>query len=160
MIDFLNSNSGVTAAIALIATVISLIIAVWSTWLAKKALKATFKPQIWVSLRPERFIGSIDYIDSQRICVENSGGGPAYKIIFGGDLNRTPILNKIDFIKNGIKALPPGGKKLSEKITVGSGGSYHFEGHPPLFITVAYKDSKDNDHNHDFTLDFNEGFSE
>ena len=160
MIDFLNSNSGVTAAIALIATVFSLIIAVQSIRLAKKALKATFKPQIWVSLRPERFIGSIGYIDSQRICVENSGGGPARKIRFGGDLNRTPKLNKIDFIKYGIEALPPTREKLSEKITVRSGGSSHFEGYPPLFITVAYKDSEGNDHNQDFTLDFNERFNE
>ena len=142
MTDFLNSNSGVTAAIALIATVISLIIAGQSIRLAKKALKATFKPQIWVSLRPERFIGSIDYIDSQRICVENLGGGPAYKIRFGGDLNRTPTLNKIDFIKNGIETLPSRGKKESEKITVGSGGSYHFEGHPLFLLLLLIKTQK------------------
>ena len=158
-----NISTIVIAAAAVVTagatTVLALI-----TWryvrLTDSQLKATYKPQIVVSLR-----GSYNRHGKfeQSIYVENSGSGIARKIKFGGDLSRrignsTP-LDRVDFIGNGIDALAPGHVKNDVIVTVKDTGEYlkrylTKEDYPPISITVTYKDVMDDNHSDEFTLDF------
>ena len=164
----LNSNSGLITAIATV-------VLVGITWkyvrftreyvhltqeyvhLTDSLLKATYKPQIFISLRYEEFIGSSgSSLHWQRIYVKNIGVGPARKVKFGGDISvrigECPPLKEISFIKNGIDALALGQEK-NERAPIEFEPA---EAYPPVLITVTYKDSMGCDHDDEFTLDFND----
>ena len=160
IIDYLNKNSGLITAIATI-------VLVGITWryvrltqeyvrLTDSLLKATYKPQIFVSLRYEVFVGSSgSSLHWQNFCVKNIGVGPARKVRFGGDLcfrtEKSPPLKEIGFIKNGIDALAPG-QEMSERVKIEFMSDKEY---PPVLITVTYEDSMSGDDNDEFTLDFN-----
>ena len=154
IIKHLNTNSGLIVAIATV-------VLVGITWryvrLTGSLLKATYKPQIFVSLRYEEFIGSSgSSLHWQNICVKSIGAGLAREVRFGGDLSfRTEIstpLKEIGFIKNGIDALAPG-QEMDERVPIEFEPD---EEYPPVLITVAYKDSMGGDYKDEFTLDFND----
>ena len=154
IIGYLNSNSGLIAAMATV-------VLVGITWryvrLTDSLLKATYKPQIFVFLHYGEFIGSSgSSIHWQNICVKSIGAGLAREVMFGGDLSfKTEIstpLKEISFIKNGIDALAPG-QEMDERVRI----KYEPDGeYPPVLITVAYKDSIGDDYDGEFTLDFND----
>lgn len=139
------------------ATIVLAIITSRYVRLTDSLLKATYKPQIFVSLVYGKFIGSSgSSLHWQNICVKNIGVGLARKVEFGGDLSfktkeSTP-LKEIDFIKSGIDALPPGEEK-NDRVNIEFEPD---EAYPPVLITVAYKDSMGGDYNDEFILDFND----
>ena len=154
VINSLNSNSGLITAIA---TVVLVIITWRYVRLTDSLLKATYKPQILVSLRYEEFIGSSgSSLHWQNICVKNIGVGLARKVKFDGDLSfrtgKNTSIGGIDFIKKGIDALEPGDER-NERVPIEFEPA---EAYPPVLITVAFKDSMDNDFDDEFTLDFND----
>ena len=102
----------------------------------------------------------MDLLHWKNIYVKNIGPGHARKVRFQGDLSFTPEkgtpLNGIDFIMNGIDALAPGQEKESQA-TPRYGIDFNLdEEYPPVSITVTYKDTVGDNHNDEFTLDFNE----
>ena len=153
-IEFLNSNNGIITALA---TVILVIITWRYVCLTGSLLKATYKPQIFISLRYEVFISptGAGALCWQHICVKNIGVGPARKVVFGGDLSfktkKSTSLKEMGFIKNGIDAVAHG-QEMSERVPL---ESHSTEKYPPVLITVTYKDSMGDAHNNEFTLDFN-----
>ena len=149
IIEYLNSNSGLIAAIATI-------VLVGITWryvrLTDSLLKATYKPQIFVSLVYVDFIGSSgSSLHWQDIYVKNIGMGLARKVRFGGDLSLLS-LKEIDLIKNGIDALAPG-QEMNARVEIEFEPD---EAYPPVLITIACKDSMGDNYNDEFTLDFND----
>ena len=106
--------STIVVAISALATAGATIVLVFITnryvQLTDSLLKATYKPQIFVSLRYEVFISpsGAGALCWQHICVKNIGVGPARKVGFGGDLSfktkESPPLKEIGFIKKGIDA--------------------------------------------------------
>lgn len=154
-IEFLNSNNGIITAVA---TVILVIITWKYVRLTGSLLKATYKPQIFISLRYEEFISptGAGALCWQHICVKNIGVGPARKVGFGGDLSfktkSSRTLKEMGFIKKGIDALAPG-QETSERVPL---ESHSTEKYAPVLITVAYQDSMGDDYNDEFTLDFND----
>ena len=155
IIKHLNANSGLIVAIATV-------VLVGITWryvrLTGFLLKATYKPQIFVSLRYKDFVSpsGAGTLHWQNICVKNIGAGLAREVRFGGDFSfRTEIstpLKEIGFIKNGIDALAPG-QEMHERVFIEFEPD---EEYPPVLITVAYKDSMGGDYKDEFTLDFND----
>ena len=140
------------------ATIVLAIITGRYVRLTDSLLKATYKPQIFVSLRYEVFVSptGAGALCWQNICVKNIGVGPARKVEFGGDLSfkteKSISLQDIGFIKNGIDALAPG-QEQSKRVLL---ELMSHEEYPPVLITVAYKDSMGGDYNDEFTLNFND----
>ena len=141
------------------ATIVLAVITSRYVQLTASQLKATYKAQIFVSLRYEsaaglKVPGSVSCW--QHLCVENIGVGPARKVEFEGDLSfktqESTSLKEIDFIKNGIDALAPG---QMERKGIPLELRSHEE-YPPVKITVIYKDSMGEDYKDKFILDFND----
>ena len=159
MTEIISTIVIAAAAVATTGATIALVV-ITSRYvrLTDSLLKATYKPQIFVSLRYELFISPSGAGGRpwQNICVKNIGVGPARKVGFGGDLSfktkESSSLQEIGFIKNGIDALAPG-EEMSDRVYLELGS---VEKHPPVLITVTYKDSMGGDYNDEFTLDFND----
>jgi hypothetical protein len=161
IIGYLNSNSGLIAAIATV-------VLVGITWryvrLTDSLLKATYKPQIVVSLRTYRG----DRVDwyRQGICVTNAGVGVARKIEFEGDLSFSTgdgiPLDTIDFIRDGIDALAPGDERtrnITKDRTRKNESVRSIETDRPfrlVLVTVTYMDVLGVQYNDKFTLNFND----
>ena len=157
IINHLNSNSGLIAAIATV-------ILVGITWryvrLTDNLLKSTYRPQIVVSLHISRLPDNYD-VYTKYISVENVGTGVARKLIFGGDLDFETEdgipLNQIHFFKNGIDALAPGKDRIHQGTYLrGPASPPEVEQYKPVVITVAYEDWMGGDYDDEFTLDFND----
>ena len=159
-----DSDSGFMTIIAFspFVTAAATVVLAFITWryvrLTGSLLKATYKPQIFVSLRYKLFVspsgaGGLPY---QNVCVKNIGVGPARKVRFGGDLSFTTkkgnSLQDIGFIKNGIDALAPG-EEIRDSVYL---ELESVEKHQPVLITVTYTDSMGGDYDDEFTLDFND----
>lgn len=161
IITYLNSNSGVIVAIA---TVVLAAITLWYASLTSSLLKATYKPQIVVSLRTYRE-GRQDWY-RQGICVTNAGAGVARKIEFGGDLSFSTWdgipLDTIDFIRDGIDVLAPGQERTRNIIRNRYRGNENDRSietdspFPPVLVTVTYKDVLGKNYDDKFTLNFND----
>ena len=138
------------------ATIVLAVITSRYVQLTASSLKATYKPQIFVSLRYELPVGIAVSDCWQHICVENIGVGPARKVEFAGDLSfktqKSTSLKEIGFIKNGIDALAPG-QEQDESVPL---ELESHEEYPPVKITVTYKDSRGDDYDDEFILDFND----
>ena len=161
IIGYLNSNSGLIAAIATV-------VLVGITWryvrLTDSLLKATYKPQIVVSLRTYRG-GRADWY-RQGICVTNAGAGVARKIEFEGDLSFSTgdgiPLDTIDFIRDGIDALAPGDERtrnITKDRTRENESVRSIETDRPfrlVLVTVTYMDVLGVQYNDKFTLNFND----
>ena len=120
------------------ATIVLAVITSRYVRLTDSLLTATYKPQIFVSLRCKLFVspaeaGGLPY---QNICVKNIGVGPARKVRFGGDLSFTTktgnSLQDIGFIKNEIDALAPG-EEIRDSVYIELGFVVK---HQPVLITV------------------------
>ena len=161
IIGYLNSNSGLIAAIATV-------VLVGITWryvrLTDSLLKATYKPQIVVSLRTYRG-GRTDWY-RQGICVTNAGSGVARKIEFEGDLSFSTgdgiPLDTIDFIRDGIDALAPGDERtrnITRDRYRGNESDRSIETDRPfphVLVAVTYKDVLGKNYDDKFTLNFND----
>ena len=140
------------------ATIVLAVITSRYVRLTDSLLKATYKPQIFVSLRYELFISptGAGALCWQHICVKNIGVGPARKIEFGGDLSfktqKSTSLKEIGFFRKGIDALAPG-QEESERVPL---ELVSHEEYSPVLITVTYKDRMGDDYDDEFTLDFND----
>jgi hypothetical protein len=139
------------------ATIVLAVITSRYVGLTDSLLKATYKPQIFVSLVYEEFIGSSgSALCWQHICVKNIGVGPARKVEFGRDLSfktqKSTALKEIGFLKEGIDALAPGQEEI-EPVPL---ESVSHEEYPLVLITVTYRDSMSGDYNDEFTLNFND----
>ena len=149
----------ITTAIISTGTTVFLAIITWRyVRLTGSLLKATYKPQIFISLRYEVFISptGAGALCWQHICVKNIGVGPARKVGFGGDLSfktkESTSLKEMGFLKKGIDALAPG-QEESESVSL---ELMSHEKYPPVLITVTYKDSMGDDYDDEFTLNFND----
>ena len=157
IVDGLNSNSGLITALA---TVVLVIITGWYARVTDKLLKATDRPEIVVSLHIDR-LADHSAIYVKYICVKNVGTGVARGMNFGGDLDFKTVdgiqLNQIYFLEKGIDALPPG-KERCHPVTPerGPASEPDVESYDPVVITVSYKDTVGDDHDREFTLDFND----
>lgn len=156
-----NISTIVIAAAAVVtagATIVLAVITSRYVRLTDSLLKATHKPQIFVSLRYEEFISpsGAGALCWQHICVKNIGVGPARKVGFEGDLSfktkESTSLKEMGFLKKGIDALAPG-QEESERVPLEL--MSHKE-YPPVLITVTYKDSMGGNYNDEFTLNFND----
>lgn len=137
------------------------VVLVGITWryvrLTGSLLKATYKPQLFISLRYKEFIGSSGHsLHWQHIYVKNIEVGLARKVEFGGDLSfktgKSTPLTENGLIKNGIDALAPG-QEMNDSVEIDFEPD---EAYPTVLITVTYKDSMGGDYDDEFTLDFND----
>ena len=155
IIDWLNANSSVIIAIAIVVLVGVMGYYVYLTW---RLLKANNTPEIAISLRCHE-----THVSLVMLCVENIGTGAARNLKFVTKPAAIPCLDipfeKIGFLKGGIAYFEPGRK--IEQFLVNVIDKYDELKQIPLEITVKYKDAVDHEHERTFHLDFseNEGFS-
>ena len=146
IIGYLNSNSGLIAAIATV-------VLVGITWryvrLTQEILKATNNPEVAVFLNAERGSTIVE------LCVENIGTGYASDIKFTGDLSVKPTLTpektleEVEPFKSGIDYLGAGYGTKTPFFLVDE----VFK--PPeqsFYIVVSYRDSTEAPHKKKFTF--------
>ena len=141
------------------ATIVLAVITSRYVQLTASLLKATYRPEIVVSLHIDRpRDNSAVYL--KFICVENVGTGVARRVNFGGDLDFETEdgipLNQIHFFKNGIDALAPGKDRGHQVTDLRGPANPEVKQYNPVVITVTYKDWMGGDYDDEFTLDFND----
>ena len=155
IIDWLNTNSGMIIAIAIVVLVGVIGYYAYLTW---RLLKANNTPEIAISLRCHEA-----HVSLVMLCVENIGTGAARNLQFVTKPASIPCLDipfeKIGFLKGGIAYFEPGRK--IEQFVVNVIDKYDELKQTPLEITVKYKDAVDHEQERTFHLDFseNEGFA-
>lgn len=122
----------------------------------------TEKPEITVSLQPHA-----SCVHCLMLCIENIGTGAAYNVQFGTDasspdppitpapnFNNVEILNKNNFLQNGIGCFGPG-QKIEQFVTSLIDGLPQ-ELRQVLQVSVTYTDSLNHPYKNNYVLDFSE----
>ena len=156
VIDWLNTNSGMIMAIAIVGLVGVISYYAYLTW---RLLKANNTPEIVVSLRPHHV-----HVQLVMLCIENIGTGAAHDLQFTTNPTSIPNLDvpfeKIGFLKSGIAYFEPGRK--IEQFIASVTNKFDDLKQMPFEVSLTYTDSVNRKQERVFQLDFgvNEGFSQ
>ena len=168
IIDWLNSNSGM---IAIVAIVVLAIIGGWYLYSRRRLLKIANesenigkpeKPEIVVFLRPHA-----SCVQCLMLCIENIGTGTAYNVRFGTGTSPTApfitpssnfgdvrLLKENNFLQKGIGCFGTG--QQIEQFLMNLIGGLPEELKQPLQLSVTYTDSLNHPYDNRYTLDFGE----
>ena len=141
---------------ALIASIITILLIAWYTWLTHKMLRNSNKPHVIVRLG----INNIHADSVINIVVENLGTGPAKNIrITPSHCDTSNLfdlpLEKIGFVKHGIGYLANG--QVKESFLTSIIGKFEKQKKTPISVEVTYSDSIGKRYPPEtFTLDFHE----
>lgn len=150
VIDFLNANAGVIAAIA---TAVLAVLTRQYVKLTKEIHKENDKPKVLVFLSHIYLSYEVSTLE---LCVQNAGTGAAYDVKFAGDLSIYPNIShqplaEYQIIKDGISHLAPG-----KAYHIPLFWQYEQSNQPPetLGIVVTYRDAENRKCAETFNLNF------
>jgi homoaconitase/3-isopropylmalate dehydratase large subunit len=160
MWQFLNQNSGAITAIFSIVVGASTVAYAYLTGKlvseTRKMREAQTEPEISIIIEPREL--DMNWID---IIIENTGLGIAKDITFQVEPDfeymKDRFLSQKGFIKNGVKSLPPKGKRKYFLTGMGTGKEFEKKIKTSFLIKVSYQNStRTKSYKQEYAIDFSE----